>query len=180
MAKKPRVTAAELDARLRSDPEWVRKDQERQARHDAKVAQLKAELEPEESQVRAELALLGCSINSVWDLVNTPKKYPDAVPVLVKYLPIARHPIMRQGPARALTVREARGIAGRTLLQELVSQKDPPGSQERWALANALTVTADKTLAEEIKTLVVDPSYKDVHERLNATLKKLRLEKRMA
>jgi hypothetical protein len=172
--KKKPVTAAELMERLKGDPEWVRQDEEREVRHSAKAAQLRAELEPEEGPLIADLASVGYNVDSVWDLVNAKASYPAAIPVLLKHLPVARHPKLRQGIARALTVPEARGIAGRGLLEELVGQKDLPGSEERWALANALTFGADENIVESIKTLSVDPHFADVHERLNTALKNLR------
>lgn len=39
---------AELMSRLESDPEWVRLDEEGEARHKARMAQLQPELKPEE------------------------------------------------------------------------------------------------------------------------------------
>jgi hypothetical protein len=72
-------------------------------------------------------------------------------------------------------VKEARGIAGHRLLQELTAKKDAPDSQERWALANALTVAGDASLVDEIQAMMADPSYADIHELLKETLKKLRV-----
>jgi len=172
--KRQQLTAAELMDRLQGDPDWVRQNAEREARRERAVAQLQAELKPEQTPLLAELAEVGCLVTSVWDLVNTAAPYPAAVPVLTKYLRVTRHPVLREGIARALTVREARGIAGRELLQELAAQKDPPCSEVRWALANALTVAADKSMIDEINEMAADPRYVDVHERLTATLKKLR------
>lgn len=42
-----------------------------------------------------------------------------------------------------------------------------------YLLANALTVTADEGVADEIKTLLADDQYADVHECLWAALRKL-------
>ncbi len=112
-------------------------------------------------------------VRSVWDLVNTDSRYPAAIPILVKYLPRARHPVLRQGIARALTTPDARGVAGRTVLDELKSAKDPSGSEARWTLANALTVVAEASLAPEIEELITDPSFHDVHDRLKDALSDL-------
>jgi hypothetical protein len=175
-AKQYKATAAEWLAQLRGDPEWVRQNNEREAQHAEIVAQLQADLKPEETPLLAELAKAGYAVSSVWDLVNARTDYPNAIPVLVRYLGVARHPVLRQGIARALTVPEARGIAGRKLLEELLAEKDPRGSEERWALANALTVTADKSMISEIEALVGNPLYEDVHERLSTVLKSLRVQ----
>lgn len=196
MAKK-RITAGELMAELNSDPEWVRDMEERQAQHAAKVAEQRAELEPETGPMMEELHALGVKvvmnaarqldlepeerpgqtpvpIKSVWDLVNTPSSYPEAIPILAKYLQVARHPVLRNGLARSLTVKEARGAAGRVILHELKSEKDPAGSEERWALANALTMAADESMEDELRTLIHDPRFADVQSTLTKALEDLR------
>ncbi|HEX3997972.1 MAG TPA: hypothetical protein VHX65_05425 [Pirellulales bacterium] len=171
--KRKPVTAAELMQRLTSDPGWLRQNQIREDRRRARIAQLRAELEPEERPMLEELAKAGHAVSSVWDLVNTNAAYPAAIPVLARYLPSIRHPSLRQGVARALTVPEARGCAGMTILQELVGQKDAPGSEERWALANALVSAADRSMVDEISAMAADPSYADVRERFEAALERL-------
>jgi hypothetical protein len=172
--KNETISAAEFLAQLHSDPEWVRQNEEREARHKAKVAQLQHELEPEEGPLVAELAEKGYRVSSVWELVNTKTSYPTAIAVLTKYLPRSQHPVLRNGIARALTVPEARGVAGREILDELKADKDPFGSEERWALANALTVAADRSMVDDIKAMIDDVGYEDVHERLRTALKNLR------
>jgi hypothetical protein len=169
-----RMTAAEGMAILRSDPEWVRQNAEREARHEATVEQLQREIAPENAPLLAELAAAGYSVSSVWDLVNTSASYPNAIPVLTRHLRLAHHPVMRQGIARALTVKEARGTdAPRAVLEELKSGADESGSEARWALANALTVVADTSMIDEIRALARDARYQDVKERLETALKNL-------
>jgi hypothetical protein len=169
-----RMTAAELMASLQSDPEWVRQDAEREARHNEAVARFQAEIEPEHTPLLAELAKAGFILESIWDLVNTSRSYPAAIPILSHYLTVTKHSSLRDGIARALTVREARGAAARVILDELKRQFDPHGSEARWTLANALTVAADASLADELLALYEDPAYDDVHERLRKTLRRLR------
>jgi hypothetical protein len=170
------MTASDFLTQLHSDPEWVRQHEERLARHAAKTAQLQAELEPEEGPLLAELARIGHVVGSVWDLVNTKSSYPAAIPVLTRFLPRSTHPVLRSGIARALTVPEAQGLAGREILDELKRGKDAPGSESRWALANALPVAADKSMVDEIKAMIDDSCYDDVRERLTITLENLRGE----
>jgi|GEM_PF-4703913 len=45
-SKRKPTTASELMARLQSDPEWVRRNAEREAKHRAKVEQIQKEIEP--------------------------------------------------------------------------------------------------------------------------------------
>lgn len=160
-------TAAELMARLNSDPEWVKKHEEREAQRLAAEARFRAEEEP----ILADLAAAGCTVNSVWDLVNTSSSYPTAIPVLLKHLRQPYHSRIREGIARALTVREARGTPARQILDELKQQADDGSHEVRWALANALTVAADASMTDEIEKLVNNPGYQDVQERLRTALK---------
>lgn len=110
----------------------------------------------------------------MWDLVNAKRSYPTAIPVLSAYLQRVHHPLLREGIARALTVPEARGIAGRVVLSELQRPPDQSPHSVRWVLANALTVVADETMADEIERLIANNDYGDVRERLTTALRKLR------
>jgi hypothetical protein len=81
--------------------------------------------------------------------------------------------------ARALTVKEARGTDAARVILERLKQTEPCPSeagddfQARFALANALTVVADKSVADELKALAADARYKDVKDRLDAALRRL-------
>jgi hypothetical protein len=103
-----------------------------------------------------------------------------------RHLQQVRHPRLREGIARALTVPEARGAAARVILSELQKPDDnPPGmqwaigcpSEVRWALANALTVVADKSMTDTIEVLIANDQYADVRERLEKALAKLSRER---
>jgi hypothetical protein len=168
------VTAAELMQELNSDPEWVRQNAIREAQHKARVEKVKAEVAEEEGPLLADLRELGYEVSSIWDLVNSNSNYAPAIPILAKYLPTTRHPMLREGIVRALTVKEARRIAGAVLLQELISRKDAYGSETRWTLANALTVASDETMRDTIEAMISDRHYDDVRERLETALKSLR------
>lgn len=168
------VSAAELMNRLQSNPEWARDNARREAEHKAAVEQRHEELRPEQTPLLTELASVGIRANSVWDLVNAKWSYPAAIPVLTTYLQRVRHPLLREEIARALTVPEARGVAGQIILSELQRPYDQSSHAVRWALANALTVAADETMADTIERLIADDGYADVRERLTTALRRLR------
>jgi hypothetical protein len=174
--KKPSksISAAELMSRLQSDPEWVRENAKREAEHKAAVEQRREELRPEQTPLLIELASVGIKVDSVWDLVNAKWSYPAAIPVLSAHLQRVHHPLLREGIVRALTVPEARGVAGRVILSELQRPNDQSPHSVRWVLANALTVVADETMANAIESLVANDDYADVRERLTTALRKLR------
>ena len=148
-------TAEELMARLQSDPEWVRRDQERER----KRQQFRQELLEEQKPLLEELATAGWRVESVWDLVNTSERYPEAVPVLLRHLGRPYHPRIREGIARALTVPEARGQAGSQILDELKrSHRDDEG-ELRWVLINALMVVAEPSIRDQIDSLLSDQRF---------------------
>ncbi len=110
--------------------------------------------------------------------MNTKDSYPEAIPVLVKHLRTVRHPIMVISIARALTVKEARKTEAARVILDRLKQTHPSATdygddfQARFALANALTVVADRSMRDEIKTLVEDTRYQDVRDRLEVALKR--------
>ena len=206
-SKRKPCTAAELMARLQADPDWVRRDAERRAKHAALVAQTQREIEPEHAPLIAELAAAGVKVRmnakaqltlppdqrpgdaplhvqSIDDLVNTRDSYPEAIPILVRHMHTVQHPIMVDTIARALTVKEARGTgAVGIILYRLKHTKPSPTEagdeyQARWALANALTVLADGTVLEEIQRLLQDEHYQDVWDRLRIAVKRADSDKR--
>ena len=65
-----------------------------------RTASLKAEGEP----ILTDLRAVGCTVESVWDLVNTRDRYPEAIPVLIKHLLRPYSDRNREGIARALAV----------------------------------------------------------------------------
>jgi len=166
-------TAAELMSRLQSDPDWVRQNAEREAKRKAAAEKLEEELRPEEALLLADLAAAGVKVESVWDLVNAKWPYPAAIPVLAAHLQRVRHPVLREGIGRALTVPEARGAAARVILSELQRPSGESPHSVRWVLANALTLAGDDSIVDEIKALIADDRYTDVRERLTTAVEKI-------
>ena len=117
MKSKPekRMTAEDLMAKLQIDPEFVRKNEERDA---ARLA-LEERLTAEEKPLLADLADSGIQVRSVYDLVNARWSYPSAIPVLIKHLRFPYDHRIREGIARALTVKESRGNSAREILEQL-------------------------------------------------------------
>ncbi|RYZ75725.1 MAG: hypothetical protein EOP06_32050 [Proteobacteria bacterium] len=166
MSKDGSISVADLMAELHADPEWVARDAARQAKRD--VAELR--FREEEKPIIDDLAKVGIEVQSVWDLVNTNAHYEAAIEILLDHLKRSYHARIRNGLIRAITTKDALGIAGSTIINELRREGE---AENRWALANALTVVADKSDKFEIKALLNDPAYQDVGERLGEALKNL-------
>jgi HEAT repeat protein len=156
--KRTPETAAELMARLRSDPEWVRRDAEREARRRA----LEEGLAQEQQPLVQALNSANVSVESVWDLVNTKEPYPRAVPILIEHL---RRPYpfrVREGIARALTVKSAGEPAYGELVREFKKLPDSTDAAQhgfKWALGNAISIVANKKHFNDVVELIRDKRH---------------------
>lgn len=159
-------TADESERLFRACPEWVA---EQEAREREMRAKEKHYLE-EEAPLREELHRLGYPVKWVWDFVNAKQNYYlDAIPTLIDHLQRPYSDEIREGIARSLAMREARGIAGSAIVAVL--QESGLGNQLRWALANTLTTVADRSNRDAIKALLETETNKDVADRLSRALK---------
>jgi len=161
------LSAADLISRLNGDPQFVRRNQERETRRHA----LEAQLREEEQPLIAELRSVGLRVDSIWELVNFKGAYPKAIPILIRHLQLPYHPKVREGIARALTVKEARGVATMCIIAELRRSKSPLEAEYRWALANALSVVGGQETCAEIEALMRDEALKENKSILQQALK---------
>jgi HEAT repeat protein len=111
-----------------------------------------------------ELADVGVSVESPWELVNSRRSYRSAVPVLIEWLeraevdvPAAERARFREGLVRSLSVKEARGVAGPALVREFRRPGMP--ADYRWAVGNALEVVADDSIFEDLVALVRERAF---------------------
>lgn len=154
-------TADESERLFNACPEWVASNQAREAERKL----LEEKFIEEEAFLRADLRKAGYRVKWVWDFVNSPDSYPEAVPILLDHLRRPYSDRTREGIARALTVKEARGVAGPVII-DVLRKSDGADPQFRWALANALTVVADRSVREEIKALAAIETTEIVRDRL--------------
>lgn len=152
------ITAAELDVILNQDPDYLKR-KEKQEKHFQALA---------EHFAQAELPLVeslndaGISVKSIWDLVNTKQSHPHAIPVLIEHL---RRPYpfrIREGIARALTVKGAGEAAYLVLVNEFKTQTDSTDASQhgfKWALGNAISIVATKNHFDEVVELIRDKRH---------------------
>jgi hypothetical protein len=141
MPKRKPVTAAELMAELKSDPDWVARQNAKERESEEKRQDCAAD----EADLVQEIRAAGYDIDSVWDLVNnTPhpilerrflSEYPHAYPILVRHLSVPHRKEIREGIIRALTVNDGGPEVESALLNCFESETD---INLRWVLANAL------------------------------------------
>lgn len=137
---------------------------------------LEAELRSEISDLNNELRGTGIECDDVWDLVNTKKSYPKAIPILIKHLPKNYHYKNKEGIVRALSVKEAIGKASRALIEEY---NRTPKEQEayRWAIGNSVYTTITSDDIEEVLKIVTDKSNGPSRHMFILALGKFRSEK---
>jgi hypothetical protein len=129
--------AEEFAAQLASDQEYQRQ----RAAFDKQLEEKAAVWRAAETPLVAELKAVGVDVDSVWDLVNTDRPYPSALPVLLRYLEDGDLPDrVLEGVGRSLAVKPAVEFWDR--LVELVVSPSSDGQAEGSAVAVAACATA--------------------------------------
>lgn len=112
-------------------------------------------MDSDDASVCEALHEVGIAARSVYDLVNTSQSYPEAVPILIQFLSKPIHEKVKEGVARALTVKEAKGVAIEPLAHEFERTPNELASL-KWALGNAFTVVADDACFDRLSALARD------------------------
>lgn len=145
------ITAAELAAELESDQEYQRRAEAAESERQIRVREYRKAEQP----IVADLQEAGVEVGSVWDLVNTSRPYPAALPILLEHLQQGGYPDrVMEGLASALAVKPA-GFAWGTL-RELYLKAQGPGEME--GLAVALAASASDDRADELIALLNEDS----------------------
>ncbi|MFP5246738.1 MAG: HEAT repeat domain-containing protein, partial [Thermoanaerobaculia bacterium] len=112
------------------------------------------------AKVAEALRFAGIRVGSVYDLVNSRQSYPSAIPILIRMLHEVQHPRIKEGIARALTVKEARDVAGE-LVREFRGMRAETGPEmsAKWAIGNALAVAGSDEVADDVIVLMEDPRH---------------------
>ena len=144
MAKRRVLTAEDLMHSLRTAPEWVAREEAREAEMLARAAELAAD----EASLLAALRDADVSASSVYDFVNAGGAPHSAVPALVEHLNRPHDARIHEGIIRALTVRHARELALIPLMKAFEVERD---AILRWVIANALSVLSSLDEIRELK-----------------------------
>jgi hypothetical protein len=124
----------------------------------------------------------GRQIDDIWWFVNTPERYPECVPMLVRHLDEPHRIMTMDALVRALTVDYARGIATQPLLRLLRREFEQPlphpeafspGAiqMHRAAIAASLAMNADRSIVPEVEELLKDLRYEWVKSELKRALR---------
>jgi hypothetical protein len=111
-------------------------------------------------------------VESVYDLLNVKKLPPEAIPVLVEWLPRARTPRIKEGIVLALGRRKAGKEVMRALIAALEEALDKMNPGLRSALGNSICIAAQPEDFEELLRLTRDRRYGSAREMLAIALGK--------
>lgn len=147
------MTASELLARLRGDPEYVARTAKQEQERRARALDWRKAAAP----LVADLQAAGVQVESEWDLVGTTEPYAQAVPILLRHLPKNYPDRVREGIARALAAR-GRGVLAAdrarrgwdVLATEFRKSEDPTALGAKWGIACALAVAGDDSVIEDV------------------------------
>lgn len=111
-----------------------------------------------ENKVNEELGKVGVIVNDIFDLVNSNKPYPNAIPVLINLLKEGiSNDVVKEGVIRALAVKEAKGKAGEILIEEY--KKTPKDKiMLLWVIGNTMEVVISENEIENILEIVQNKS----------------------
>lgn len=127
--------------------------------------------------IKDRLQKIGIFINDIYDLVNTKKPYPDAIPILLDSLKQGIEDInLKEGVIRALAVKEAIGKANHILIAEY-NEIPNDKTMLRWAIGNTIYTTITKNDIESILTIVQNKKNGISRQMFVAALGKLKSEK---
>lgn len=133
-------------------------------------------LKENEKPLTEDLVKVGLKVTSCWDLVNKESSYPEAIPILIEHLSNPYHHKIKEGIIRALTVKEAKGKAGKKLLEEF--NKTPKDSLDiPWLIGNAMTVVISREDIDGVIQIVKNKENGNSREHFVEALGNIKSEK---
>lgn len=162
-------SAAELMEALQSGPDFVARQKQREADAQQNIETYRIA----SSGVRADLAAVGFEVEAVRDLRLLGRPYPEAVPVLVRWLPLVKYDALKEDIVRTLSVPWARDATS-LLLDEFERADNATETGLRWAIGAAIEVHATDEIANEMIKLAKDRRYGRAREMVVLGLGKLK------
>ena len=145
------MTLAEHDAVLKAEGRYE-EIKELHRRQQEERERLWAEWSRAEQPLVEALKAIGLDVNSAWGLLETPKPYPEAVPILLEHFQRPYPDAVREGIARALGMPAAK-VAWSKILSLYRSERE---ERAKDGLAVAIAAIADKDLIEDVIALARD------------------------
>lgn len=171
-ASKPQVFGAKMNEKRPNNTsdntrqDLTRKLEERERQRQKSIEMNKRDAIP----VVADLAEAGFDVEWVSDLNHQNKSYKNAIPVLLKWLPLIDNLDVKEEIVRALSVPWAKPIAAPALVAEYYKLQCESEIGIKWAIGNALSIVADDSVFMEIVNIVSDRQHGASREMLAVSL----------
>ncbi len=120
--------------------------------------------------ILVDLAQAGFEVEWVSDLYVKRFNYKDAIPILLKWLPLIENKDVKEDIVRSLSVKWAKPVAAVPLIREFQILAKGSDIGLSWAISNALSVVADDSVFTEIVELVRDTQNGKAREMLAVSL----------
>lgn len=121
----------------------------------SRSAQRVPEPEGEAREILAELAAVGISVSSLDELVNSRARYPEAIPILVRWLPVVQERRVRDVLISAL----GRPWAGLAALDALIAEFTAPADPTQlWHLGDAISYLWSDSRWDQLVAIATDPA----------------------
>ena len=162
-------SASELMAELRNDPASVAQRKQQEDDRRTSIARYRSAARG----VLAALAAVGCEVDLVGDLRKLGRPYPEAVPILVRWLPCVGDSSVKEDIVRTLSVPWASDAAA-DLVAAFERADDGTGSGLRWVIGNALEVVANDAVADGLMRIATNRHFGKAREMVVVGLGKLK------
>jgi HEAT repeat protein len=121
-----------------------------------------------------DLSKLGYSLQWISDLYSQKLYYENAIPILIKWLPLVDNIDVKEDIVRALTVKWAKPEAAHILIKEYRKLYNESNTGIKWAIANAFTVVADDSIYDDLVEIINDKSNGESRKMLALTLGRMK------
>lgn len=131
----------------------------------------------DEEIVRQAFEKIGLVVKDIYELLNLKKKSPEMIRVLTELLDQDfKDDNLKEGAVRALAVKEAKGLAGKSLLRAFNFAKKEEFAL-RWAIGNSMEVVMTDECVDGVIDVVSDASNGKAREMFVLALGKVRSQK---
>jgi hypothetical protein len=108
--------------------------------------------------VLTDLAQAGFNVDWIEDLYTKRFNYKEAIPILLRWLPVVENRAVKESIVRTLSVKWAQNTTAPELLI-VEFRKAASDDLLQWAIGNALSVVADDRVLDDIIELVENKAY---------------------
>ena len=149
-------------------PEWMQQDLKELDEQDPKGKEEDRIAREDADELIEALKKVGLWVEDLWEFINTRDRYTEAIPLLIQYLPKLKDKDSIEAVIRALTIKEAKGIACKAVITAYHSG-DKTNENNHGVCANNLDTTLTMDYIDDVVEIIsevdelikkgVNPSY---------------------